>query len=182
MAQRKLPYEVTVEAEGLEVWKDLRPIGPDTVVFPRFRAHYQISDAEIWGAFQAPEGEGRPELRSWAVRTLNPKTALSPATIREAANHTGAFIEAAIHRASFGVVRQADHGDRTEMDLGFPGPTQLRQIRRRQVTPALLAEVATVFGETGSVKAVERHFVVSQRTAYRYVTLARQAGLIGEGD
>jgi|SRR5579871_1246320 len=52
---------------------------------------------------------------------------------------------------------------------------------RRHVDRSLLEAVASVWAEGGeSTEAVKKHFVVSERTAYRYVFLAREAGLIPE--
>jgi transposase len=58
-----------------------------------------------------------------------------------------------------------------------------RKGRPRKMTPALLAEVATIYREhvTGTPSAeVARRFEVTARTARLYVQRARQAGLLGD--
>ena len=55
--------------------------------------------------------------------------------------------------------------------------------RRTTLTDKFLREVAEVYrANDGIVEAVRRHFNLSQRTAYRYVTAAKDRGFITEED
>ena len=83
------------------------------------------------------------------------------------------------------VLVRVDERDESSWSGSEPaGPVQVAQLRDvtrpRRITSAVLEEVARVWAESGSVHGVRAHFGVGERTAYRYVSLACQAGLIAE--
>lgn len=64
----------------------------------------------------------------------------------------------------------------------MPSIRRARKQSRRKITDDLLRQVAEVYRNAGSAptNAVKRAFGCSDRTAGRYVTLAREAGLLPE--
>ena len=153
-------------------------VGPSTAVWSRFTVHAAM------GTYRANINveliDGKPIAISDDLTTTDPKNPLTAQVHRQLAGRYAALIEEAATRFLIAVDFQsgskwtAHEGGREQVEE-FLDLTR----SRRKVTRALLDDVATVFVESnGSVRSVKAHFLVSERTAYRYVTLAREAGLI----
>jgi hypothetical protein len=81
------------------------------------------------------------------------------------------------------VIRRAD------MDAGYTKAAKkelqkARRAARRKVTPELLKRVAATYrsDEARPARAVQTAFMVSPRTAYRYISEARRLGLLEPGE
>ncbi len=95
-----------------------------------------------------------------------------------------AFMDEITERSGGGITAVTRVAD-SDADYSKKARRVLRQARRadrRKVTPELLRKVAEVYtgNEPRPAEAVEVAFVVSARTAYRYIKLARVAGFIDE--
>jgi hypothetical protein len=153
-------------------------IGPTTAVWSRFTVHAAV------GTYRANINveviDGKPIALSDDLTSTDPKFPLTSQVHRQLAGRYAALIEEAA--AQFLIT--VDVRDGRKFRGHESGRDQVEELldvtrSRRKVTHTLLEEVATVFLESGgSVKAVRAHFLVGERTAYRYVTLARSAGLI----
>lgn len=95
------------------------------------------------------------------------------------------FMDPITQRGPGGAVTAVSYAPDTNADHYKRAKAALRQAKRadrRKVTPELLRRVAEVYAqnELRPAEAVRDAFVVSGRTAYRYIRLAREQGYLTE--
>jgi hypothetical protein len=157
---------------------DLVPIGPHTVSASRFEAH--VTGPGIYPTRLLIEMlGGRHEVTEISIRAPDDRTPIRPVGLRRVAGQLNHWVESAGSTMAWPTT---DEPSKFKMVSGAEQKeAYIATRRRRRITPGFLDEVASVWTNSGrSIQAVREHFVVGERTAFRYVQKARQAGLLKE--
>jgi hypothetical protein len=176
-----------IEIDRVEVQLNLVRVGPGDAALPRsFIATGRIIHGQATYPIRLVCGflGSRPRAFSVAVGAADEKSPPPPEALRWMASALDSAVEKAAERATIRIFSQDTSEEVTRTTFGLGDADQIDQLHdvtrtRRKVTRAVLEEVATVWEASGgSLAAVKDHFMVSQRTAYRYVRLARETGCI----
>ena len=166
------PIKVTID----ELTAPVR-IGDDAAVFPHFKANFILGGHRAEVRFEATAD--RVVATEVTLTATDTKTGITAEPLSWLARSLPQLIE---HAASALLLKLEPNGTGWR---AVPGDqAQLEQLLdvtrgRRRVTRGTLKDVAAVWADSnGAIDAVVRHFAVSSRTAYRYVQLAKEAGLI----
>ena len=152
-------------------------------VLARFGAAF-TGDGECPVQIELAVVDALPEPIHISISSPDGKAPITPAQLRSFAGQLGQLVDAATASA---LVTVSPAGSEAVTITLHPDPSHIGEVtslrRRRHVTPELLADVAAVWSASDrSADAVAAHFVVSQRTAYRWIDLAREAGLLEGAD
>jgi hypothetical protein len=157
---------------------ELVPIGPHTVSASRFEAH--ITGPGIYPTRLMIEMlGGRHEVTAITIGAPDDRTPIRPVVLRRIVGQLNNWVQTAGSTMAWPTT---DEPNKFEMVGGDEQKeAYIATRRRRHITPGFLDEVASVWTDSGrSIQAVREHFVVGERTAFRYVQRARQVGLLKE--